>query len=681
MGLAVPAKDGRNFCLRPDAMKLTIDFETRSDFDLKKGGAWAYSEDPSTMVNCLALKWEGQSPMMWIPYYWQMKLTNEQKSRLPLVGPAYVKAAIADATTIEAHNMSFEQAIWRNAMSRHGFDDLPVNKLRCSAAKAAAHALPRALGNACEALRLPQQKDMTGYHVMLKMCKPRKTAHGMVYHEDAEDFITLCKYCLQDVVAEEQLSAALPDLSPSELAVFQLDALINARGLAVDVDACRAAVTAIEDCTKELINEFQRLSGGKVLSPKQVAALRGLLAKEHGIELPDLKKRTVKDAIGDSEGAARRMLEIRQSLSKSSTAKFTAMLNAASRDGRVRGTLLYHGANTGRWSGRLIQPQNFPRDSFKTEADTDRFIADIRECRLALLDMLYGDPMAAFSKLLRGCIIAGPGKELMAADLSAIEGRGLAWIAGEDSALQVYRDGLDPYIINASNIYGTEYAKVVDKQRQVGKVVELSAGYAGGVKAFDGMAANYGLVIEQEEEKKRIIKAWRENRPMTVKFWKDTEECAATAMWNKGDVVVMPGGRVKWLFNGKTLKVRLPSGRLLCYNQPYFAPVKTPFGERIGLWAYCVDERGRWSAFPTYGGLFTNNIVQGFCRDIMATNMLRAEAAGYPLVLTVHDETVSEIPFGFGSVKEFEGILATVPAWAPGLPLVAKGWRGRRYRK
>jgi DNA polymerase len=669
-------------------MKLTIDFETRSIVDLKKHGAWVYSEHPTTEILCLACKWEGQPAWIVTP-----KETEKIKATMN---------AIAQATTIEAHNVQFEYALWVNVgVKKYGWPPLSLEKLRCSAAKSSMHSLPRALGNACAALGLAQQKDDFGYRIMMKLCKPRKPRmgepEGLYWNEDPIDLDMLYRYCMQDVIAEEALSKVLRDLPVQELKIWQLDQVINARGVQVDLPGARKMLEMVAEHEGKLLRKLTKLTYGNVRTAKQVEQLRGYL-RGLGTDLPDLTAATVKNALkGELNETVRELLEIRRSLGRSSSAKYTSIVDRASADSRVRGTLLYHGASTGRWSGSGIQPQNFP-SRIKVSAPVEEMLKVVNLGGLALHNALYDDdPMSTAGALTRSVLVAAEGKDLVVADYSAIEGRGLAWLAGEESELEIYRSGKDVYIASAAHILHKSYDQVTAEERQSpGKVSVLACGYggsAGAARKFGGDLAfrprweATGLKGKALEDKidedivSSIIKPWREAHPRTTAFWYDLERACMSAVQEPGKIFTNRG--VSFTVRDRFLMCRLPSGRLLFYYDPDIMPVVTSWGDTKDSVTYMTvhSMTKKWVRTNTYGGKICENICQGICRDIMAEAMLRVEAAGYSIVLTVHDEIVCEVPEGFGSVPELESLMSEVPAWATGFPISAVGWRGKRYKK
>ncbi len=660
-------------------MKLTIDFETRSEAPIKKTGAWAYAEHPSTEVMCLAAKRDDAPPVIWIPETFLRLLPADHG--LPVVGEGEVRSLIAAADIIEAHNAGFERAIYTFQMPAEDWPAIPARKWRCSAAKAAAYALPRSLEGAGAALGLPITKDAEGHRIMLKLCKPRKpTKHNpAVWHESPKELMILFNYCLRDVEAEHCLSNALRELSRAEQKLWFLDQEINERGVAADIDAAEAALALIEKHQAALEAELRRITAGGVVSGKQVAAMLAWV-NGHGADLPDLTAETIRNALANPNGLpadTRRVLEIRRALALSSPAKYQAIIDRANSDHCLRGLLIYHGASTGRWTGSGVQPHNLPRGAFH---DTDGCIELIKQGDLPTIELLYGDPMTALSACIRPMLCAAPGCELMAADFSSIEGRVLAWLADEKWVLNAYRDGRDMYVVNAARTLGLPEEEITKEQRQhYGKPGELACGYQGGANAVRAFGAGKDLTDEEIMEK--IVLPWRNARPNITQFWQDMERCVIRAV--KTGETVYYRHLLKWAVRGRFLYCRLPSGRLLAYYKPCLRKREMPWGKAKRQISYTgVDTyTKKWTRQYTYGGKLTENLVQAVARDLLAEAMLRLDDAGFPIVLSIHDEIVCETAEGFWSLEEFENLMVQTPEWAEGLPIAASGWRGPRYRK
>lgn len=639
-------------------MKATFDFETRSTCDLTKTGAWVYGEHPDTEVICCAVKVDDQPPQIWLPA-WSLALLPEGHD-LPLITSYDLFAIFEAAETIEAHNCEFERAIWSGTcITKYEWPAVPVAKLRCSLAKCSYHAMPRALGKACAALGLDQQKDGDGRRLMLKMCKPRTPSKKdpSVWYQTPEQIVRLAQYCLQDVEAEHALSGALPELPPLELRIWQLDQTINARGIYADVPMALRMVQEIAGLENAAADQVRGLTNGTVRTVKQVTAATKWLAG-YGVEMKALDKEAVSKALArpDLPEPARQFLELRQEMSKSSTAKYTAILKCAGSDSRIRGTLLYHGAGTGRWSGRAIQPQNFPRGLF---SDVDTCLDAVDVGGFSLVEMLWGSPMNAAATCLRGILCAAPGKDLVCADFSSIEARVTAFCAGEEHVLEAFRDGKDLYKVAAAGIFGADYAEVTKTQRQVGKVAVLALGYQGGIGAFAAMAKGYGTNLEalpdfvfpsgtpeELEASRKIAKAylaenpkamsedaatacdlikrlWRAAHPNIVRLWYGLESAAKEALENRGETSSYRG--IAFRTNDRFLQMRLPSGRKLHYHAPALLTMTTRWKEEKKMvTAESVNSLSKvWERRPYYGGIFTENCLAGDTQVITSAGVKR----------------------------------------------------------
>jgi len=658
---------------------ITMDFETRSAADLKTAGPWKYAEDPTTEIICLSWAGENEEPKLWCPSKFEELSGDSCDDITPQIHH------ITTGGLVEAHNMEFERAVWHHIMHlRFGYPDLQIEQCRCSAAKAAVVNIPRSLEQACQVMSIDQQKDSAGARLMKKMAKPKKwvpetrTLFGVVpahyeWVEDADSLRKLFAYCRQDVRAERALSSALPDLSVYEQKVWELDQRINMRGIGVDVASIREIIKLIEASEIRSLRHFKKLTG--IDSPKQGAFfLQWLL--EQGVPIPDLTADTVEATLEEElPDIVRQALTLRQGLAKASVRKLNAMAGRVQTDGRCRSTTMFHGAGTGRWSGKAIQPQNFPSRGLIPHPD--KILKDIMTGDLDWIEMLYGSIHFAVSSLLRHLIKADEGKELICADYSAIESRVLAWLAGEEQVLQDYRNGKSSYIRLASMIYNVPYEtieqghKAGDKKytamRADGKTGILACGYQGGVKAV------WKFAPSMPEEKAFMIRdGFRKAHPMIVKFWKEIERCVREAINNPGCITKYR--LVSFVVHNEFLICRLPSGRRLYYFSP-----RIEDGD-ILFWG--VDSKTRkWAEKKLYGGLLTENITQAVARDLLVNGMLNVEAHGYEIVIHVHDEAASEVEKGFGNLEEYEMLLCELPEWAEGLPLEAEGWVGERYRK
>jgi DNA polymerase len=650
-------------------VKLTIDLESRSRLPLEKVGVHKYARDESTHIFFFAFKVDDKPARLWVAPEFREKGVKSVSDR-----EFFKQIVIADV--VEAHNAEFEFTMWHNIMTKRcGAPRIDLKKMRCSAAKAAYYALPRKLGDACRVLNLDAQKSESGRALMLKMCKPRKPTKNNPsdWHETDEQIKELAEYCVADVEAEYALSEALRDIPKDEQELWRIDQIINAAGINVDTYALEVFDARIRRFVKEKTSELLKITSGEIDSVKKTTASLRWLKDVHGVKIPNIQKATVSEALEKPlPRAAKRFLELRQELGLSSVSKLKKM-SEMQVNGLVRGTMLYHGASTGRWSGKGIQPHNFPRSTFSEKA-----INHLLSCDYEMARFLYGEAPEVASKCLRGMIIAPEGKTILCADYSAIEGRVLAWLVGEDQILKAYEKNIDTYKLNAVDIYGVKYERVNYEQRQIGKVCELALGYQGWLGAFHSMSKNYGVEISDDEAKK-IILAWRDKRQKTVKYWEKIELAAIRAITTKKPVKY---GKITFGVRGEFLHLRLPSGRLLSYFNPTVKTTKTKYGvEKMGIRFYGVDSAThKWMRQSTYGGKITENIVQAIARDILAYAIRQAYHEGYRIAFHVHDE-ISAYGDPSDDLQDFIGVMTRRPKWAEGLPLKAEGWKGKRYRK
>lgn len=682
-----------------------IDFETRSTVDLKQTGAYIYAMHESTDVWCMAYAFDEGEVQLWTP---------------DMPCPPELKAHVLFGETCVAHNAAFERIIFQYIMGpRYGWPVPELEQWRCTMAMAYAMALPGSLEEAGAALGLSVQKDMAGRRRMLKMSRPRKAVGTtLTWWDDEEHKNALYAYCKTDIEVERMLEKRMMALRPQEQEIWFLDQQINDRGVYIDKQLCDRALEVVDKTQDMLDREMKELTAGAVDSCAAVSALVKWL-KLQGVQTDSVNKEMLDEMLGAWEltPATRRALELRKEAAKTSTAKIKKMLDMRATDGRMRGNLQYHGAGTGRWAARGAQLQNLPRPKIKEIGEAIDII--IRTASPALIGLLYGQPLSVVSDVIRGMIAAPPGKHVIAADLSNIEGRGVAWLAGEETKLNAFRaydakTGPDIYLVAAAGIFGCTIEQAA-AFRQIGKVSELSLGYQGGPAAFGKMSGNYGLKIgdhydviwgaamplvqdrAMEGYEKRgkdspmdekawiaseVVKiGWRLANQEIVKLWYGLENAAVDAVRHPGQTF---GYReIEYKVAGSFLWCRLPSGRVLCYPYPRMKQVDTSWGEKKEAIVYkTVDGITRkWGDKSFYGGLAAENITQAVSRDVMAEAMLRIEAAGYPCILTVHDEIVSEVDENYGSVEEFAGLLVEQPTWAKGFPISAEGWRGTRYRK
>ena len=518
--------DWKAYLKKNPAAKGTIDFEGRSEISLPKFGGWIYSKHPSTKILCLSYKLPGYSkPRRWHCAYPQYLIAES-----PL--PEDLFAFILAGGLIEAHNAFFERCIWLNIMvARHDWPKIKHKQWRCSAAKASAASLPRDLDGAGAAMGLSIVKDKEGHRIMMKMCKPRKAlkaekeemkAKGIdwrtvvLWHEKEEDIYKLWDYCDQDVMAEEALSDAVADLSEEELAVWQMDQAMNEKGMLFDLELATAALTMATEWKRRLNVELEAITG--ISAGTKRADVKEWLLKHEELDLPDTKGETVDYLVEHDEflsGRAIRVLHILREVNRTSTRKWQSILDKADVDGRIRDLLMYHGAGTGRWSGKGVQIHNFPaRDLIVT--DFDEAAEDIKSGDIDWCIAMYGDIMKLLSHALRGAIISPPDRDLMVADYSAIEARCVLWLAGAEEALEVFIRGEDIYCDMATGIYGYKVMKAIHKmERQFGKQAILGLGYGMGFLTFLLTCRKYKIYFTRKD----VIRIMGKDRLAKYEGW------------------------------------------------------------------------------------------------------------------------------------------------------------------
>ena len=658
---------------------ITFDFETRSTVDVKAVGAWRYAEDATTKPLCMAWALDNGPVEIWIPpYAWSCPRT--------LVG------AIATKQIFEAHNAEFEKAIWRRIMvERYGWPDIPDAQWSCTAARSATMSLPRSLDKVGFELGLTHQKDATGKRVMMKLCKPRRATKysDAPWHEAPEDFKTLYEYCKTDVIVERELAKTIRDLIPRERALWLLDQKINERGMRIDIDAVDKALAICAELKSDLDDELLSLTDQQVRTATEVKRLTKYIRSVFEIALPSLDKAAVAELLAqDINPDLRRILEIRQAASKTSLAKYQTIQKAICKDGRLKGQFLYHGAITGRWSGKLMQPQNLPRNTFTGHLEDP---AEILARTSAYYTILKRDPFEDFrwffpnvggvlSSNIRSLIIPAEGKRFFGGDYSSIEPRMVMWLSGEDRALEMYRQGVDRYVLLASQVYGIATELVTQIQRSVGKAGELGCIYKLAWKKLQATVLSQTGIELQEDFCRRVVATFRSSHPKLVRFWQALEDAARAAILS-GKTIRTDYRGIKFGMHKGSLVCLLPSGRAMFYPQARVGPWEAPWGvvDNAIIYKTTNSVTQQYQETSTHGGKLCENVTSGLSRDVLAECMPEVEAAGYEIVLHAHDELLTE--HQNGSVDEFQKLMARIPEWAPELPVKVSAWSGERYLK
>lgn len=627
--------------------RATIDVETRSECDLKKCGSWRYSLDPTTKVLCVAFRlpyWESGRTGIWYPAFPHLGIKESLDVDAQNIDDLEeLFDWILAGNLVESHNFWFEKGIIQNILiPQYHWPRVEPKQSRCSAAKAAAHALQRALGDVALVLDTEEQKDEDGHTLMMKMTKPRKPikedvqnwnrlhapcsvckgtgriqelkkdgtpkaklskcqicngrGHSLrvadvprmpvLWHESQELLEQLWMYCRQDVLAEESVSHTLPDLDPAETELYILDQIINERGFQLDTDAVTSALGIIETETAALDAELFALTEGQVERATQRDRVKLWFAGQ-GLELPNTQKATIEEFLSptdentpriDLDSPVRRGLELVRERGKSSTSKYKTMQKWMCPDGRIRGGLLFHGAGTGRWSGAGVQPHNFVKGNIK---DMATLWDVLKHGTREEIVSIYGSVMDALSQGLRGVIIASPGKKLYIADFNAIEARVVLWLAKDDSSLDIFRRNEDIYLDFASaNIYNRPLTKADKFERDLGKIAVLGLGFQMGANKFLDTCAKFKITID-EEMAQAVVDAYRERFWRVKQMWYDQEKAAITAVKKPGRYI--RSGRCAWEYNTEEeyhfLYCILPSGRKLSYPQPEIHNKLMPWGK------------------------------------------------------------------------------------------------------
>lgn len=699
------------------------DLETYSEKPLKRG-TYAYAEACEIMLFAYAIN---DGPVS----VWDLTAGESM--------PEVLADALKSADEIVFQNSMFDRSVFRLAKNstpllREVGDQ--VHRWRDTMVQALTHSLPGGLEKLGDVLKVDSDKRKlkVGKGLIRLFCIPpaKNLKRGRATCETHPvEWAQFIEYADGDILAMREIYRKAPkwNYRGGELALWHLDQKINDRGICVDLDLARAAIEAVKIEQARLKDAVQENTAGYVESATKRDKLLEYLLMEYGIDLPDLQKDTLERRIEDPDlpPEMRELLAMRLQASTASTSKYNAVVRGVSSDGRLRGLLQFAGASrTARWAGRLFQPQNLPRP----DMDADEIEVGIQAIKDGAVDLVFDNVMKACSNAIRGVIVAPPGKKLVVADLANIEGRKAAWLAGEDWKLQAFRDydndtGHDLYKLAYAKAFGISPEEVTKSQRQIGKVMELMLQYEGGVGAFITGAVTYGIDLDAMAEtalptipadvrqessefydwtvkQKRstfglardtfiacdaLKRLWRRAHPGISNTWPALKAAVTEAInnpgvwfdhgtfWRKGEAVTV-NLRTPVRRDGAWLKIQLPSGRFLCYPSPRV--------EEDGTITYMgVNQYSRqWSRLKTYGGKLFENITQAAARDVLAANMQAVEDAGYEIVLSVHDELITEAPDSPSfNAEHMADIMATATDWAEGIPLAAAGFEGYRYRK
>jgi DNA polymerase len=657
---------------------IRLDFETKSYADLKKVGNWVYSLHETTAVICLCWAYDDEE----LVYSW----TPDRGITKDLLD---LYEAIEDGELVEAHNVSFELAIWTNIMvARYRAPGLKLKQLRDTMAVAAYYALPAALDRLAKVLGLPG-KDPEGSRLISKYSKLYlKTAKKVIPLEDMQKWIV---YCKEDVREQRLISNYLGDLPEDEQETFLMDLEIETLGMRVDHAGIAAASRLVDQRAAELEMEFMKTTG--VRPSQRDAVMRWF--HDNGVKLENLQADYLEEVLEEWElpqGPARRALQIRLSVSKASTKKLDKMVGQSDGQGISRFQCRYHGAQTGRWTGQGWQPLNLNR-GWEDSVPED-LVNNIMYGSPKLLDLIYGDAMKAVSWASRHWITARPQHVIRAGDFVSIEAVVLACLAGEDWKVDAFRNGVKIYEAMADKIYnlppGTVTKKTHPNERQDGKTGELAFGYQGALNAwlnFDDSGRH------TDERIIEICKAWRKEHPASVNYWYDMERAAIKAVETGREVECRD---ISFKMTDEWLAMRLPDGKRIWYWAPELR-LTMPSWHQPGIkekcsngtcdcepkpqLTYMAQKFGAWRRVSTYGGKLVENATQATARQILVPAMKRVRRHGYPIILSVYDEVVCDVPKGHGTLKEFEEILGEREGFFRDWPIGVDCWEGERYRK
>jgi len=647
-----------------------VDIETYSSVDLNRTGVYRYAEAPDFDILLIGYKWDDEDAVKVID-------TSDPDPDMM----AEFSAAVVDPEVIKtAFNANFE----RTCLAKWYGQPMPPEQWRCTMIRALNMGLPGSLAAAGMALGLPEDKlkDPQGKALIQyfsKPCKPTKANGGRTRNlpqHDPDKWKLFISYNRQDVVTEQEILKRLSiyKIPESEQELWSLDQRMNDNGVRLDVPMIEKIVEYDQQHREELQQEAREITGLK--NPNSLAQLKTWLASE-GIRQTSITKDTIAAMLQeDLPDEVRRVLEIRQALGKTSVSKYSTMLEAVCRDGRLRGILQFYGANrSGRWAGRLVQTHNLARNTLP-DLDLARQLA--KDGDFDTLQTLFGETSFVFSELIRTAFIPSEGCRFVVSDFSAIEARVIAWLAGEEWTLKTFRDGGDVYCATASMMYHVPVVKhgVNGHLRQKGKVAVLACGYQGGVGAMKRMDKD-GTI--PEDELQGIVDMWRNANPHIVKLWRTCELAAKTAITEHRTVRIQHG--VAFSYINRNLFVKLPGGRKLCYWGTRLK--QDPMTGRESIVYMGVNQTTKkWEDTETYGGKLVENIVQATARDCLAVAMTRVSELGYKIVMHVHDEMIVDVPNEDTKAPAvINDIMGQPIDWAPGLPLKGDTYETPFYKK
>ena len=639
-------------------MIYSIDFETRSFADLPEIGLDKYANCLSTQVLCIAFGTTPETIKVKAP---QNPSTNEL---WPLM------QHVSKGGKVAAWNAMFEYAIWNCVcVPKYGWPPLKLEQCIDTMAIAASNNIPQNLDDAGAFLDAKYQKDPMGKKLIQKLCKPNKKGQ---FNNDPELMAQLFEYCAQDVRTEMAIGSVLRGLTDTEQEVWYLTQQINLRGVPVDFNELHNAVLAVVRAQDALDNELVALTGCK---PSERAKLLGWLNAQ-GADMANMTAETVSAKLVDTNLSkkVRRALELRQEGSQTSVAKYAKMMEIQ-RDGRIRNTLVYHGASTGRWASRGgLNLQNIARPTISDE-----------EIDAAIPSVFMGGvgSMRELTSLVRSAIVAPNGKTFVDVDFSSIENRVGVWLAGQTDKVELFRKGLDEYkAFASSSLYDVPYEEVTKEQRQIAKSAVLGCMFGQGSKGLVAYAEGMGVKLTEEQSQK-AVNAYRTDYQKVKNFWYQCQDAAIQAINNAGDM--QDASKLRFMYAKDVLWMKLPSGRFICWHDPKIENQLTPWGEmRDGITVLNQNTFTRkWGRNNLIGSSIFQSAVQGTARDFLADATLNITKLGYEVINLIHDEVLLLVDEEGcdTALDHVTKIMTTPPKWALDFPLAAEGWVGKRYRK
>ena len=658
---------------------MSVDIETYSDRDIGDTGAYAYAESPVFSILLIGYMFDNEEESTVIDLG-GIKSVEEATDYIELMYPEFLEALRDPGVVKTAYNANFE----RTCLA-HYWGEMDPDQWLCTMVLASTLGLPRSLEEAGKALGLAedQQKLAAGKALIqyfCKPCKPTKSNGGRTRNlpSDApEKWVLFKKYNGQDVVAERSILNRLLKFRPTEFEqkLWSWDQRMNDRGVLLDIPFVKGILEYDRKNRERLLAEAQELTG--LSNPNSLPQLKRWL-NDNGLPMQSVTKETLEAALALQylPGNVRRMLIIRKNLGKTSTAKYQAMVAAACDDCRLRGILQFYGANrTGRWAGRIVQVHNLPQNKIP-DIDYARELAG--EGRYEDMEILFGDLPFVFSQLIRTAFIAPEGMTFVVSDFSAIEARVIAWLAGEEWRLNVFRRGEDIYCASASQMFHLPVEKhgINGHLRQKGKVAELALGYQGGFGAIKRMDTAGSI---PDDEIPIIIQNWREASPRICKLWYTMEAAVKTCIKERRPIKIQHG--IVFSYEEGILFIKLPSGRRIAYWDAKLQVMGD--GKEHITYAGVDQDTKRWGRQETYGGKLVENVVQAVARDCLAVSIMRVQAKGYNIVMHIHDEMVVEVPEddAANAFQQISDCMGTAVPWAPELPLRGDGYITRHYKK